>query len=323
MENNKTNSLVKILLTQESISKQRKVKMDCGSEAKALLDELILWKEESHRQISTIMESHGSNIKTGIRELEEEVISLKAEISLLRKERTVLLDTVGNLNSEIKHLNIKFQTLPELDKEFNYRTSVGENHDTEMYEAKCENQDTDNGLDCEVGDKSVDECVLDASINEQEKSESTNGSLTLDSFIDESGNEDDVDIDNTSTEGTEHDIGIEKTQKIDKVQFKYRSNKRVKRIKSGRYRCKQCPYESPKSQHVERHVKAVHDKMKSHVCEICGHASAQKVHLKYHMNTVHKIEIKSYKCGKCSYSTDLKINLQRHIQYEHYNRKEA
>ena len=83
---------------------------DCEVEAKDFLSKLSSWKEESHRQLSNIINCHSSNISDGIKDLAEEVCSLQSEVSLIRKEKSVLLETVDNLNGEIKQLNCKIQS---------------------------------------------------------------------------------------------------------------------------------------------------------------------------------------------------------------------
>ena len=63
--------------------------------------------------------------------LYEEVCGLKAELSNVRKERKVLLETVDNLNVEIRHLNAKFNPLPEPEDDLNHKTLEVENYDVE------------------------------------------------------------------------------------------------------------------------------------------------------------------------------------------------
>ena len=99
-------------------------KMDCQSKAKKFFEELASWKEESHKQISNIINSHSGNINDGINALVEEVGGLQTELSVLRKERTVLLDTVDNLNGEMRRANAKLQLLQNLMGELNNDTPV-------------------------------------------------------------------------------------------------------------------------------------------------------------------------------------------------------
>ena len=63
----------------------------CQSEVRDVFEKLISLREESHRQFSDIIVSHGTSISKGIDELVEEVSGLKAELSVVRKEKNVLI----------------------------------------------------------------------------------------------------------------------------------------------------------------------------------------------------------------------------------------
>ena len=75
--------------------------------------------EELKRGFSDIIDSHGSSINRGITDLVTEVSKMQKELTIIRKEQNVLIETVHNLNGEIKQLNIKLnmaQSLPELEE---------------------------------------------------------------------------------------------------------------------------------------------------------------------------------------------------------------
>ena len=80
---------------------------NCLSEVEDLFEKLGSWRNESHKQISDIINAHSNSINKGMNDLVKEVDELQAELSVIRKERKVLLETVENLNCEIKHLNDK------------------------------------------------------------------------------------------------------------------------------------------------------------------------------------------------------------------------
>ena len=86
---------------QEIMFQKSKGKMDCQSEASDLFKKLSDLRVEFDGQFSNIINSHSSNINDGIQDLYEEVCGLKIELSDMRKERKVLLETVDNLNGEI------------------------------------------------------------------------------------------------------------------------------------------------------------------------------------------------------------------------------
>ena len=100
---------------------------DCLSEVRVVFEKLASLREESHRQFSDIINSHSGGISDGINTLFAEVSNLQEKLSVVIKERNVLLETVDNLNGEIRQLNSKLtmaHSLPEPE----------ENHDRHIQE---------------------------------------------------------------------------------------------------------------------------------------------------------------------------------------------
>ena len=118
-------------------------KTDCLQVAQDLLANLNSWKEESHRQISRIINSQSTSINTGINTLVEEVRGLQNELSLIRKEKAVLLETVDNLNGEISQLNTRLQPLPKPKEETDQEIVEAANHDEEMLEVTQQGRKSD------------------------------------------------------------------------------------------------------------------------------------------------------------------------------------
>ena len=75
------------------------------SEVKDLFSELGSWMEESRRKFSNIIFLHNSNIIKGVNDLVEANVKLQAELSAVKKEKNVLIETVNSLNGEIKRHN--------------------------------------------------------------------------------------------------------------------------------------------------------------------------------------------------------------------------
>ena len=113
---------------------------DWQTEVWNLFKNLNSWQEESNNQFSNIINSYDKSIKKGIGELAQEVCDLKTQLSETTKvyrenyttitdERNVLLETVKNLNDEIRQLNAKLiaaqtKTASEANKEAsNHKTS--------------------------------------------------------------------------------------------------------------------------------------------------------------------------------------------------------
>ncbi|XP_064640457.1 transcription factor E4F1-like [Lineus longissimus] len=61
---------------------------------------------------------------------------------------------------------------------------------------------------------------------------------------------------------------------------------------------------------LNKHIEAVHSKIKPFICQFCGHTAARKAMLQLHLRT-HTGE-KPFKCDQCSYTTGDHNSLRRH-----------
>ena len=266
--------------------------MDCQTEAKGFFEELISWKEESYAQISNIIDSHNNNVTSGIKDLEDEICGLQTELLSLREERAVLLKTVDYLHSEIRELKTKQQPLPELGEDLSYETRLAVSYGGEKSETiRQGNQEPQ--ICNEYEDDADDEAVpAGGSIQIQELNISapTNDDSFSKSTLHDSSDKDEGNDEHFSVYGQETEAYVEK---IEKKQYESRRSLYIKN-KIGKLKCKKCQYETPVRQNLYRHVKAVHDKIKDHVCEICGFAASQKGHVREHMKNIHKINRLGY-----------------------------
>ena len=116
---------------------------ECLKETKDLFEKLSAWKEESHQQISHIMKSHNNNITNGIHDLVEQVDDLKAKLSEIKTERKVLMETVNNLNCDIRQLNAKLQHLQEVpEKQPNNVILDTRNNDEDLSKTHQQNEES-------------------------------------------------------------------------------------------------------------------------------------------------------------------------------------
>merc|ERR1719309_90075 len=80
--------------------------------------------------------------------------------------------------------------------------------------------------------------------------------------------------------------------------------------------CHRCDYKTFHRHALDRHIQAVHDKVKLYQCQKCdyktGHASA----LERHISTVHLKE-GAFECNMCEYNTVHKHALDRHVKMVH------
>ena len=89
----------------------------CLSLAEDFFNELGSWIDSSQTQFSAIIDLHNAKIINGIGNLVAEVGGLHFQLSITTNERNVLIETVKNLNKEIRNLKselINQQSFPDL-----------------------------------------------------------------------------------------------------------------------------------------------------------------------------------------------------------------
>ena len=128
-------------------------------------EQLSSRRDESYKQISDIINSHNSAIKEGIGNLVKKVSDLQDELSIMRNERNVLLETVENLNGEIRHLNAKMSITPSeniinqditMDEETELQMPKTVVHDLESADVKIEaDEETNESVSNHTVDKEI------------------------------------------------------------------------------------------------------------------------------------------------------------------------
>ena len=86
---------------------------------------------------------------------------------------------------------------------------------------------------------------------------------------------------------------------------------------SKMFECDKCPYTTVHRGRVIQHMKQVHEKFRSHVCEECGYGAYNKADMRSHMIGVHKSEQKKFKCNQCSYVSAYRTSVHRHKRSVH------
>ena len=84
-----------------------KCQKDFQRQVGEVVEKLASWREDSHKQMSSIISSHCKTFDISFNDLVEEFGELQSQVSDLKKERTVLLDTINNLNGEIRQLGAR------------------------------------------------------------------------------------------------------------------------------------------------------------------------------------------------------------------------
>ena len=299
-------------------------KYECQDEVRDLFEKLSSWRDESEKQITGMINSHSSSISKGISDLTKEVCDLQAELIAIRKERNVLLDTIENLNDEIKHLNKKScrtppstksednsahshnisldETSPDLEipdtteyitEELNVQCeTIKEEH---LYEGNISYQDANVDFDCS-------ECNLPFSCEENLKLHLENLHSKLDLT--------------EVCQGLNDAMKDQSEESIFENDSKYQRESQLK-IAENEFKCRKCPYTAPNISRLKQHFKGVHDRIKDHVCGICGYATPHKVNLTKHNIMQHGIGEKKYKCKQCSVRVPFRSDLVRHIKNVH------
>ena len=110
-----------------------------------------------------------------------------------------------------------------------------------------------------------------------------------------------------------------------KTTYKYGLKKHEKVVHND-YKPHKCTYPNcsfkgtANKANLDIHIRAVHLKIKDHVCDICGYATVDKHTLLSHKKGVHD-GIKDLICSTCGYVTSYAKALQRHIKVVHEAKK--
>lgn len=84
-----------------------------------------------------------------------------------------------------------------------------------------------------------------------------------------------------------------------------------------------CEYSCSLDHHLKQHVNQVHDKIKDFECdrENCDFSCSQSSKLQQHVKQVHD-KIKNFECPNCDYKCSQNGNLQRHVKFVHHKIKD-
>ena len=290
-----------------------------NNEYKSGLMELFMklssWKEESQREISTLMFNHyadfsdiitsqGTIIDMEMNSLVEQVGDLKGKLSIMTQERNDLNETVAKLSNQNRKLCDK------LEKQGN--TATVEN-DNEMEEQV----DNLSRIEHEPEDHLIHEEIQSYKSNE------------ISANVQESPQYPALDINNPPLCEQEPDKGYQQEErenmpedekepndvKDEMVQFEdakgdlhtlLRTFDKSKR----KHACGNCPYTSSSRSHLREHVENVHEKIRRHFCKECDYASYRKRGLNHHIKVVH--EKTMHVCEDCGYSIERKALLNSH-----------
>ena len=268
-----------------------------------------------------------------------EYSDMQSQLSAMTKERDDLVATVQELRSEITQLlclKIPLSEIEEsqdqgtkmlevkpseMDKELVKGQAVGNEPNNEQTGEREENQPHTPNTEIDFNEISPTQWTIE----ETEKG-----------IVEEEVTQEEVD--GTTQDEQEKLIGGRMKEEFFPLQkfhnFKcdmcpYKSNKHqlerhVKAVhikgdgKFKYFKCGQCDHASPFRNALLRHVKAVHEKIKDHICrEGCGYAATEPSTLKRHICPLKVKREKNIKCDQCSFATADKSTLKRHVKAIH------
>ena len=324
------------------------------SEVKDLFNEFTSLREETHRQFSTIINTHSNSINKGINALVEEVSHLQAQVSVITHERNVLIETVANLNREIRQLSTRSpegHSLPEAEETHNQAvTDVGDYKDITLdTEESYDERATINGEiiveedcvgHCDTADQinqtpndqnqliHIDECNENTNTSEESVCSECNFAFStrenLRIHFQNVHTDLSVNGGDTAHRGElskESNTAITPEEETDETELSSNDDKIHNRsdleIRERKYKCTQCPFKTDRKASMNRHIKAVHKNIRNHICDKCGNAFFSKKDLIQHRDSVHKMGEQKFKCEQCPYTTFRKSNLKRHTEIVH------
>ena len=81
--------------------------------------------------------------------------------------------------------------------------------------------------------------------------------------------------------------------------------------------CSQCDYQTEWGKsHLDRHIRAIHDRIKDFQCPFCEISCSQKGNLRLHIDQVHK-NIRKFSCEQCDYKSNFKYDIAKHKKSVH------
>ena len=318
--------------------KMTKGQTDCHGQVRDLIQKLKYWRDESHKNISDIISAHTGYIDIGFKKLAEEFEDLEAQVSVLRKEKSVLLETIDNLNNEIRQVGAKLEgaetkgqevekcevDFPDIKDEFVEAPWIRSGFaDGEKYSDSEHSEDR--------GDKNTEDRLV--SVREQNVLNEKTSVPNLDSedficikckFVFSTKENLVIHMKNVHTKSGTTRVHQENEESMDKgnlslndKELPSESNYSIEDIK---FKCEKCPLAYSHIASLNRHVKLIHNKIKearNQACPECAYITSRKSSLKRHLDSVHNKGSRKFKCTECPYSSAQKAKLRKHIESRH------
>ena len=308
---------------------------DCQFQVGDFFEKLMLWRDESQRQFLNIVNTHSNSINEAMNNVFDELSDLQVQLSVTRKERNDLIETVKNMSGKIHkqpdnedpleemgHLEAAETTIegPTIDNEEEEGVDNGDISNGILSQETLSFGDTESystlngfGDDIDIKYEGISENNISQADNEEEEN---------------FGNGDSLDFNKLLAPG-DHEAGAVETEvptnvslpffalKRDRNPGKNGEKKRLRKFEERKFKCEQCLYASDRIGHLKKHIAVVHNKVeKKFKCDKCPYASHKSCHMKEHIAAIHD-KIRSHSCGDCSYAATCKSFLNRHRKKVH------
>ena len=339
------------------MDKMTKGQTHCHNQVKELIQKLSSWRDESHRQMSNIVSSQSISIDKGFNDLAKEFSDLQSQVSLLGKERNVLLETINNLNGEIRQMSAKLPLAdPEVLELDSSELDIPDLKEECVESLRIHSEAGDEEEYVDYGD------ILDESAQHKNRYPIDDHASTVNEF-------DNLDVNDSVHVGTETDVTQVKVygttlEQGETQQNKGKCNKKkilnptMLIVQSTELVCKVCNFAFSTNENLRIHSKNIHSKLdlnnvrhednkeseerselsttenasevdlriyanyvhenkRRYACEECAYASSRKRELERHWDAVHNMGDKKFKCEKCAYSSAEKTKMKYHMVSVH------
>ena len=305
---------------------------DPHKDARNSLKRLQSWREESQREFSNI----SICINKGINDLIEEICALQDELSVTRKERNDLIQTVSNLSGEIRKLNTKLNITKPVENDLHNIeeeslemevTDTDQEQDVDKSVRSSEDEDNEENID---NDWDIEQVALDKEI------------INSKNELVETGTKLNENVNSLSLPaGSKHSYDNNSENHIcPECRFAFSTNENLKIHLRNLHPPPRLRDESPPDDEEEKgqtdisRISESDDNCnngetenitnekgdKKFKCEQCPYTSAHKENVKKHIEAVH--EKTKHVCKYCGYAATHRISLKRHIEAVHEDMKE-